>query len=113
MIGARNRPLLILVALALAAAVVAARPQSPSDDPGNYISFDEPLFALTNVRVIDGTGAPAREGQTVVVRDGLIVSLGSTDSTQPPAGAVTVDLTGRSIMPGLVMLHEHLFYPTS
>jgi enamidase len=113
MIGTRVRLLLIFAALGLAAAAAAARPQSPSDDPGNYISFDEPLFALTNVRVIDGTGAPAREGQTVVVRDGLITSVGGTDSTQPPAGAVTVDLTGRSLMPGLVMLHEHLFYPTS
>jgi enamidase len=103
----------LLLTLAVAAAVVGARPQAPSDDPGNYISFDEPIFALTNVRVIDGTGVPAREGQTVVVRDGLIASVGSTDTTPPPAGAVTVDLTGKSIMPGLVMLHEHLFYPTS
>jgi hypothetical protein len=54
--------LLILAALGLAAAAGSAS-ASPSDDPGNYISFDEPLFALTNVRVIDGTGAPAGRGR--------------------------------------------------
>src|SRR5689334_6164101 len=105
MIGATRRPLLVLVlAVASAAATLAARPQAPSDDPGNYITIDEPLLTLTNVRVIDGTGAPARERQTLVVRDGLIEAVGSADTVQSPAGAVVVDLTGRSVMPGLVML---------
>jgi enamidase len=86
--------------------------QSPSDDPGNFIKIDDPVIALTNARVIDGTGAPARENQTVLIRDGNIASVGNSADVSPPAGAMTIDLTGKSVMPGLVMLHEHLFYPT-
>jgi imidazolonepropionase-like amidohydrolase len=76
-----------------------------------FISVDAPVIALTHVRVIDGTGAPARPDQTVVVRDGSIAAVGDAASTQPPADARIIDATGRSLLPGLVMLHEHLFYP--
>jgi enamidase len=68
--------------------------------------------ALTHVRVIDGTGAPAREDQTVVIRDGRIASIGPASSTPTPAEAQTIDLAGKSVIPGLVMVHEHLHYPT-
>jgi enamidase len=68
--------------------------------------------ALTHVRVIDGTGAPARENQTVVIRDGSIASVGDASRAQIPAGALVMDLTGKSVIPGLVLVHEHLFYPT-
>lgn len=75
-----------------------------------YIVAREPVIALTNVRVIDGTGAPAREGQTIVIRDGRISAVGPASSTAVPAGAAVRDLTGKTVIPGLVMLHEHLFY---
>jgi imidazolonepropionase-like amidohydrolase len=77
-----------------------------------FVVVDTPTVALTHVRVIDGTGAAARGDQTVVIRDGQIVAAGDAARTQVPAGAVTMDLTGKSIIPGLVMVHEHLFYPT-
>jgi enamidase len=77
-----------------------------------YVAVDTAVFALTHVRVIDGTGAPAREDQTIIVRDGAIAALGPSASTQVPAGAQVLDLTGRSVIPGLVMVHEHLYYPT-
>jgi hypothetical protein len=35
-----------------------------------YVAVDSPIVALTHARVIDGTGAPARDGQTIVIRDG-------------------------------------------
>jgi enamidase len=65
------------------------------------------------VRVIDGTGAPARANQTVIVRDGNIVAVGDAARTPVPAGAQVMDLTGKSLIPGLVMVHEHLYYPSS
>ena len=77
-----------------------------------YVTVDTPLVALTHVRVIDGTGAPARADQTLILRDGKIAAMGSSASLQAPAGAETIDLTGKSVIPGLVMVHEHLFYPT-
>lgn len=77
-----------------------------------YIAIDTPVVALTHVRVIDGTGTPAREDQTLVIRDGVIAALGPAATTPAPAGAQVLDLTGKSLIPGLVMMHEHLFYPT-
>ncbi len=77
-----------------------------------FVQIDSPLVALTHVRVIDGTGAPARADQTVVLRDGNIAAMGPTGSVAIPAGAQVLDLTGKSLIPGLVMVHEHLYYPT-
>ena len=77
-----------------------------------YVSVDAPLIALTHVRVIDGTGAPPREDHTIVIRDGVISAMGPFVTTLVPADARTIDLTGKSVMPGLVMMHEHFYYPT-
>ncbi|PYR60179.1 MAG: amidohydrolase [Acidobacteria bacterium] len=78
----------------------------------SFIKLNTPVIALTHVRVIDGTGAPARDDQTIVIRNGLIDRLGPSASTPPPDDATTIDLTGKSVIPGLVMVHEHLYYPT-
>lgn len=76
-----------------------------------YVTVNAPVVALTHVRVIDGTGATAREDQTVVIRDGNIAATGPAASVGAPAGATVIDLTGKSVIPGLVMMHEHLYYP--
>jgi enamidase len=75
-----------------------------------FVAVRDSVIALTNARVIDGTGAPAREGQTIIVRGGKIASVGPSRSATIPAGATTRDLTGKTVIPGLVMVHEHLFY---
>jgi imidazolonepropionase-like amidohydrolase len=62
-------------------------------------------------RVIDGTGAAPREAQTLVLRDGVIAVVGATSQITPPTGATVVDLSGKTVIPGMVMLHEHLYYP--
>jgi imidazolonepropionase-like amidohydrolase len=76
-----------------------------------YVKVDAKLVALTHARVIDGTGAAPRPDQTLVIRDGIIAAIGPTSSTPPPEGATVIDLSGKSVIPGLVMLHEHLYYP--
>ena len=103
-----------LLALLLMASAGLARAQRPPVGPGvrQFVRSDAAVIALTNARVIDGTGAPARDGQTLVIRDGRIAALGATGSVAVPAGAETIDLAGKSVLPGLVMLHEHLYYPT-
>ncbi len=102
----------VALAFALALVVPAVAQQPNPNAPANFVKVQGPLIALTHARVIDGTGAPARADQTLVVRDGNIVALGDAASVVPPAGATIVDLTGKSIVPGLVMLHEHLYYTT-
>ena len=78
-----------------------------------FISVEASVVVLQHVRVIDGTGAPAVNDQTIVIEGGLIKSIGPSGSTPPPAGARVLDLAGRSVMPGWVGMHEHLFYTGS
>jgi imidazolonepropionase-like amidohydrolase len=78
----------------------------------NFVKITAPTIALTHVRIIDGTGAPARENQTVIIRGADIADVGDASRVAAPADATIVDLTGRSVIPGLVMMHEHLYYPT-
>jgi enamidase len=76
------------------------------------VKVDAPVIALTNARVIDGTGGPVREGQTIVIKGQNIAELGDTARVTVPVGATVIDLTGKAVIPGLVMVHEHLYYPT-
>jgi len=100
--------------LVLPLPIVLAAGQRPNFTNGvrGFIKIDAPVVALTNVRVIDGTGAAAKENQTIVIRDGAIAELGPAASVKPPEGAMSLDLSGKSVIPGLVMVHEHLYYPT-
>ena len=82
---------------------------SPAVAP--FVKEDAPTIALTHVRVIDGTGAPARADQTLVIANGKIAALGDAATTKIPDGAKVLDLSGRSIMPGLVGMHDHMYYP--
>jgi imidazolonepropionase-like amidohydrolase len=97
----------VLVALSLLAQ--AASTLAPAVKP--FVSVDAPKVALVHVRVIDGTGAPARDDQTVLLENGRIAAIGPAQTTPPPAGARTIDLRGASVLPGLVGMHDHLFYP--
>jgi Amidohydrolase family len=89
----------------------AAQTPNPSAR-ANFVKIDAPVLVLTHAGVIDGTGAPARENQTLIIRDGNIASVGEASSIQLPAGATVIDLSGRTVIPGLVMMHEHLYYTT-
>jgi enamidase len=104
--------MLVRLLLVSAALIAAAQPPQFSNLVRSFIKVDAPVVALTNVRVIDGTGAAARNRQTVVIRGGAIAEIGETGRVPVPDGATTIDLTGKSIIPGLVMVHEHLYYPS-
>src|SRR5215208_1856523 len=110
-----SMPKRLLPALALSATLtLPSRAQAPTLSPEvrQFVSVDAPVVALTRVRVIDGTGAPARANQTLVIERGVIRAVGDSASVSVPAGARVLDLAGRSVMPGLVMVHEHMFYPS-
>jgi len=106
---------IISVALSVIAAAAAAQP-ARRPTIGNavrpYVAIDTPAVALTHVRVIDGTGAAPKTDQTILIENGRITALGDANQVHVPPGAQVLDLTGKSVIPGLVMVHEHLFYPT-
>jgi imidazolonepropionase-like amidohydrolase len=75
-----------------------------------YVTVDGPV-ALTHVRVIDGTGAAAKDDQTIMLENGLIKAVGPASSVNVPPGARVLDLAGHTVIPGLFGMHNHLFYP--
>ncbi|HEY2325818.1 MAG TPA: amidohydrolase family protein [Thermoanaerobaculia bacterium] len=76
----------------------------------DFVSVSEPVVALTHATLIDGTGSAAKSSQTIVIRDGKIAAVGPTSSVSVPAGARTIDLAGQTVIPGIVGMHDHLFY---
>ena len=105
------RALILAVGLLLGAETLLAQAQL-SDAVKGFVRVDAPLIALEHVRVIDGTGALPAEDQTVIIQNGRIRALGSSASTAAPGGAKALNLSGYTVIPGLVGMHDHLFYPS-
>jgi imidazolonepropionase-like amidohydrolase len=82
-----------------------------SPEVREYVKFDDDVIALSHVRVIDGAGQAIRSDQTLVIRDGKIAAMGDATSTTIPPGARVVELPDRTVIPGLVGMHDHMFYP--
>jgi imidazolonepropionase-like amidohydrolase len=89
-------------------ALAVAHAQQPSPTVDNYLKVKSAHVALRHVRVIDGTGAPARENQTIQIRDGKITAITADQACSDCRQEI--DLTGRSVMPGIVGMHDHLYY---
>ena len=77
-----------------------------------FVAVEARHVVIHDVRLIDGTGVPARARMSVVLRDGRIVRVGPTREVGDVPGAQLIDGTGHTLIPGMVMLHEHMFYPS-
>ena len=91
-----------------AAPGAAQRALSPGVQP--FVEINDPVVALVGVRVIDGTGTPGQNGQTVLLRQNRIEAVGPSERISIPAEAHVLNLPGHTVIPGYVMLHEHMFY---
>jgi imidazolonepropionase-like amidohydrolase len=74
------------------------------------ISGQSGTVALVGARVIDGTGAAPVSNATIVVTNGRIEQIGPSASLKIPAGAASIDVAGKTIIPGLINAHGHLGY---
>ena len=101
-----------LIAALLLGSVAAAQ-STPPDDVTPFISVKAPVVVLNHVRVIDGTGSPAAENQTIVIADGKIQAIGNFGAVTIPSNAEQQDRTGYTVIPGLVGMHNHLYYTNS
>ena len=79
----------------------------------SFVTVDSPVVALAHIKVIDGTGATPSTDQTITIENGVIREIGPSASLNVPPGAHVLDMTGRSAIPGLVGMHDHMFYPTA
>ncbi|MEQ9299002.1 MAG: amidohydrolase family protein [Cyclobacteriaceae bacterium] len=82
---------------------------SLSEETQSYVSQPRGSYVLQNLTILDGTGGPARTNQDVIIDGETILAIG--EDLAIPSEATAIDLQGKSAMPGMVMLHEHLFYP--
>jgi len=97
--------------LLVATTSFAQTQSSTAADP--FVTVNVPVLVLNHVRVVDGTGTMAKEDQAVLIANGKIQSIGPAASLQPPAGAHVLERTGYTVIPGLVGMHNHLYYTAS
>jgi imidazolonepropionase-like amidohydrolase len=102
----------VLLATVILCSIGALQGQTLSPEVKPFVKVSAPRVALTHVRLIDGTGAPARDDQTIIVSSGKIESLGDAAQVTVPTQVQVLDLKGYSVIPGLVGMHDHMFYPT-
>jgi imidazolonepropionase-like amidohydrolase len=91
------------------APIILPQASAPGKAVQPFVKVDVPVVALMHARVIDGTGAPARANQTILIENGKIATVGA-DDMPIPGGAKRIDLSGHTVFPGLVGMHDHLFY---
>ena len=107
----------------LAAAALAQTPKAPTPTQTPRTSQPDPVtryirvpatdagIYLQHVGILDGTGAPPHEDQTILIEHGKITSVTPSANTPPShPGATVLDLTGRTVFPGIVGMHDHMYY---
>lgn len=107
----RRHASLIAVSLLFTSAAFSQEHAALSPTVREYVKVDSPVVAITHVRVIDGTGAAPRADQTLVLRRGRIEAIGDSSTAKIPAGAKVLEFKGYSVIPGLVGMHDHIYYP--
>ena len=108
----------LLSAAALAAISVPAFAQDMDEAPpppskqqspdAKFVAYGQPVIAFTHAEIVDGTGGAPKYDQTLIIKDGRIAAMGPHVAV--PRDATVVDAHGKTLLPGFVMVHEHLFY---
>lgn len=82
---------------------------APQPSVRPFVKVDAPRIALRHVRIIDGTGRPPLDDRTILLEGGRITAI-DPGSASLPADVTVVDLTGRTVLPGIVGMHDHMYY---
>ena len=76
-----------------------------------YVKYKSDVIALTNATVFDGKGNVAEENQTLIIVNGYFQAIGKSSEIDIPKGAIIINLKGKTIIPGIVGVHNHLHIP--
>jgi len=87
--------------------------QQFSSSVKQFISVSSDSTALIHAKIIDGTSSPSKNDQTIIINKGRIVRVGNSASINVSQYSKIIDCTGKTIIPGMIMMHEHLFYGES
>ena len=103
---------LILCALQLPLLLGIYGQQAASLSPTvqKYVRVNTSRVVLQHVRVIDGTGRPPVEDQNLIIEQGKITSVKASSETPAADGTAVLNLPGYTVIPGIVGMHNHLFY---
>ena len=105
--GLNSSRLLGIAALLFSVAQAnAQRADKFSDMHKAFVTADQPVILIRNSRLLDGLHWEPSEQQDMLVRDGRIAEIGR--SLKAPSGAKIIEAGGKTLMPGMVMVHEHL-----
>lgn len=80
-----------------------------SNETKKYIEYNALVIVFINALLIDGKGNAAKPHQTIIISNGKFGWVGDDAKAINPKDANIIDLNGKAIMPGLVMLHEHMY----
>ena len=84
--------------------------QALSKQVTNFIEVQDSILVIKNVTLIDGTGGVVKYNQDILLRNNKIAAIGNTGEITLPGNVRIIDATGKTLIPGLIMMHEHLFY---
>ena len=105
-------PILNRISSALLVISTSISSTALANNVDEFIDYAKGNIAITHVSVIDGTGSAAKQQQTVLINQGKIVAINDTKNFDIAENVTTINGQGKTLIPGLVMMHEHLFYPT-
>ncbi len=102
---------IVLIASLCVSAVASAQSAATlTPQVQNFVSVADSVVVLMNVTIIDGTGSAPKTGQTIVIRGNRIADVGPVARVPLPTGGRLMQLNGSTVIPGLVGMHDHLFY---
>ena len=81
------------------------------DSLSPYIKYQEELMAFTNATIVDGTGKAIKQNQILLIENGIFKEIGNHTDIKIPQNAKTINLKGKTIIPGIVGMHNHLHIP--
>ena len=81
------------------------------DDVFKYVAYNSTIIALTNATVFDGQGTTEKKAQTLIIKDGYFLKIGDSSTIEIPKNALVLNLNGKTIIPGIVGVHNHLHIP--
>src|SRR6266699_2111515 len=103
------RRIMFLAALAITAPA-AAQGRTLAPPLKQFASVDAPVIAVIHAKLVDGTGTPAKTDQAIIIRGEKIAAVGPAASVAMPADARVVDASGKTVIPGIIGLHDHMYY---